>query len=55
MARDLGKGNFGSVFLAREKSRKLIVALKVMYKQQIKDMGIEKQLEREINIQGHLR
>ncbi|GAN03366.1 aurora kinase A-B [Mucor ambiguus] len=55
VARDLGKGNFGSVFLAREKSRKLIVALKVMYKQQIKDMGIQKQLEREINIQGHLR
>ncbi|OAD02167.1 hypothetical protein MUCCIDRAFT_74093 [Mucor lusitanicus CBS 277.49] len=55
VARDLGKGNFGSVFLAREKSRKLIVALKVMYKKQIKDMGIQKQLEREINIQGHLR
>ncbi|KAG2206061.1 hypothetical protein INT46_008247 [Mucor plumbeus] len=55
IGKTLGRGNFGSVFLAREKVSGFIVALKVMYKEQLIAAGIEKQLKREIEIQGHLR
>lgn len=55
IGKTLGRGNFGSVFLAKEKASGFIVALKVMYKRQLKAIGIEKQLRREVEIQGHLR
>lgn len=55
IGKTLGRGNFGSVFLAREKASGFIVALKVMYKKQLIAAGIERQLKREIEIQGHLR
>ena len=32
IGRPLGKGKFGSVYLAREKSKKYIVALKILFK-----------------------
>ena len=32
IGRPLGKGKFGSVYLAREKSKKYIVALKLLFK-----------------------
>ncbi|KAI7899949.1 kinase-like domain-containing protein [Cokeromyces recurvatus] len=51
----LGKGNFGHVYLAREKESGFIVALKVLYKSELAKTGIEKQLRREVEIQGHLR
>ncbi|OBZ89650.1 Aurora kinase A [Choanephora cucurbitarum] len=51
----LGKGNFGHVYLAREKASGFIVALKVLYKSELTKTGIEKQLRREIEIQGQLR
>lgn len=55
IGRPLGRGNFGHVYLAREKESGFIVALKVMYKQELKSSKIEKQLRREVEIQGHLR
>jgi serine/threonine protein kinase len=53
IAKRLGNGKFGRVYLAREKSSKYIVALKVMLKSQLH--GVEHQLRREIEIQARLR
>lgn len=55
IGRALGKGKFGHVYLAREKKSGFIVALKVLYKSELETHGIEKQLRREVEIQGHLR
>nr|XP_018914361.1 PREDICTED: probable serine/threonine-protein kinase dyrk2 [Bemisia tabaci] len=55
IGRALGKGKFGSVYLAREKKSKYIVALKVLFKSQIFEANFEYQLKREIEIQTHLR
>lgn len=51
----LGKGKFGNVYLAREKSSGFIVALKVLFKTQILKANVSHQLKREIEIQTHLR
>jgi serine/threonine protein kinase len=51
----LGRGKFGNVYLAREKSHGFICALKVMYKSQLAKANVEYQLRREIEIQSHLR
>ncbi|KAM7287433.1 aurora kinase A-like [Ixodes scapularis] len=53
--RPLGKGKFGNVYLAREKSCKFIIALKVMFKSQLQKNEVEIRLRREIEIQSHLR
>jgi len=50
----MGRGKFGHVYLAREKRSKFIVALKVLYKQQLVKMNAEHTLQREIEIQSHL-
>ncbi|KAH8022174.1 hypothetical protein HPB51_022307 [Rhipicephalus microplus] len=55
IGRPLGKGKFGNVYLAREKTTKYVVALKVMFKSQLQKSGMEHQLRREIEIQSHLR
>lgn len=55
IGRPLGKGKFGNVYLAREKKSKFIVALKVLFKSQLQQAGVEHQLRREIEIQAHLR
>ena len=55
IGKPLGKGKFGSVYLAREKRSKYIVALKVLKKAQLLKAGVEHQLRREIEIQSHLR
>lgn len=55
IGKPLGKGKFGNVYLAREKKSKFVVALKVLYKSQLKKNGVENQLRREIEIQSHLR
>uniref|UniRef100_A0A6S8XAE1 Aurora kinase n=1 Tax=Ditylum brightwellii TaxID=49249 RepID=A0A6S8XAE1_9STRA len=55
IGKPLGRGKFGSVYLAREKNTKYIVALKVLQKSQLLKAGVEHQLRREIEIQSHLR
>jgi aurora kinase A len=55
IGRPLGKGKFGTVYLAREKKSKFIVALKVLFKKELKKAQVELQLRREIEIQTHLR
>jgi len=54
IGKPLGRGKFGSVYLAREKQTKYIVALKVLKKSQLLKSGVEHQLRREIEIQSHL-
>uniref|UniRef100_A0A8C3C499 non-specific serine/threonine protein kinase n=1 Tax=Cairina moschata TaxID=8855 RepID=A0A8C3C499_CAIMO len=55
IGRPLGKGKFGNVYLAREKQSKFILALKVLFKTQLEEAGVEHQLRREVEIQSHLR
>ena len=55
IGRPLGRGKFGSVYLAREKKSKFVVALKVLFKSQLQQAQVEHQLRREIEIQSHLR
>ncbi|KAM3588595.1 spindle assembly checkpoint kinase [Umbelopsis sp. WA50703] len=55
IGRALGKGKFGHVYLAREKRSGYIVALKVLYKTELAHSNIERQLRREVEIQGNLR
>ncbi|EGR28171.1 protein kinase domain protein [Ichthyophthirius multifiliis] len=54
IGKQLGRGKFGSVYLAREKKSNFIVALKVLDKQQLQMNKIEHQIRREIEIQSHL-
>ena len=51
----LGKGKFGRVYLARHRASGYIVALKVLFKAELAEGRVEKQLRREIEIQSHLR
>jgi len=55
IGKPLGKGKFGSVYLAREKSAKFIVAIKVLFKSQLRKSKMETQLRREIEILIKLR
>lgn len=55
IGKPLGRGKFGSVYLAREKKSKFVVALKVLFKSQLQKSNVEHQLRREIEIQSHLR
>ena len=57
LGKRLGRGKFGSVYLARYKKRDppFICAIKVLYKQQLSKGNVEHQLRREIEIQGNLR
>lgn len=55
IGKPLGRGKFGNVYLARERSSQYIVALKVLFKSQLQSSGVEHQLRREIEIQSHLR
>ena len=55
IGKPLGRGKFGSVYLAREKKSKFVVALKVLFKSQLLNSNVEHQLRREIEIQSHLR
>ncbi|VDK45902.1 unnamed protein product [Anisakis simplex] len=55
VGRPLGKGKFGNVYLAREIASKFVVAIKVLYKEQLAKNGVQQQLRREIEIQYHLR
>jgi aurora kinase A len=55
IGKPLGRGKFGSVYLAREKRSQFIVALKVLFKSQLMKSCVEHQLRREIEIQSHLK
>ncbi|KAI6702641.1 hypothetical protein NL676_011777 [Syzygium grande] len=55
IGKPLGKGKFGRVYLAREVKSKYIVALKVIFKEQIEKYRIHHQLRREMEIQTSLR
>ncbi|KAG0647525.1 Serine threonine-kinase ark1 [Hyphodiscus hymeniophilus] len=56
IGRPLGKGKFGRVYLARERSSGFVCALKVLHKNEIQHGGgVERQVRREIEIQSNLR
>jgi len=55
VGRALGKGKFGNVYLAREQKTKYVLALKVMFKNELKKHGVVHQVRREVEIQSHLR
>jgi len=56
MGRALGKGKFGRVYMVRTKSEpKYILAMKTLYKSEIVQGKVEKQVRREIEIQQNLR
>jgi serine/threonine protein kinase len=44
IGKPLGRGKFGHVYLAREKVSKFLVALKLLYKLQLVNNNVEKQL-----------
>ncbi|KAF7551589.1 hypothetical protein G7Z17_g4909 [Cylindrodendrum hubeiense] len=54
IGRPLGKGKFGRVYLAKERTTGFICALKVLHKCELKG-DIQKQVRREIEIQSNLR
>lgn len=55
IGKPLGKGKYGRVYMAREKSSQFIVALKVILKSKLKGFQSKSQLRREIEIQSNLR
>ena len=55
MGRPLGKGKFGRVYMVRTKNPNYILALKTLYKSEIVQSKVEKQIRREIEIQQNLR
>lgn len=50
----MGKGKFGRVYLAKERSTGFVCALKVLHKAEIEQGKVEKQVRREIEIQSNL-
>jgi aurora kinase len=55
IGRPLGKGKFGRVYLARERSTGFVCALKTLYKSELQNSSAEKQVRREVEIQSNLR
>ncbi|XP_060970237.1 serine/threonine-protein kinase Aurora-3-like isoform X2 [Cannabis sativa] len=55
IGKPLGKGKFGRVYLAREIKSKYIVALKIIFKEQMEKHSMHNQLKREMEIQTSLR
>ncbi|KAL9228975.1 hypothetical protein vseg_004497 [Gypsophila vaccaria] len=55
IGKPLGKGKFGRVYLARENKSKYIVAIKVIFKEQIEKYRLHHQLRREMEIQMSLQ
>lgn len=55
MGAHLGRGKFGRVYLARERSTHFMVAMKVLFKQELQNSGCERQVLREIEIQSRLK
>lgn len=55
IGRELGTGKFGQVYLAREKTSLMVVALKVLVKEQLKAAGVAHQLRKEVEIHSRIR
>jgi aurora kinase len=55
LGRPLGRGKFGQVWLARERKRGYIVALKILIKSEIESSENLRQIRREIEIHAHLK
>ncbi|XP_037960928.1 aurora kinase B-like [Teleopsis dalmanni] len=55
MGAPLGRGKFGRVYIARERVSKYLVAMKVLFKNELRQGHVEKQVLREIEIQSHLK
>uniref|UniRef100_A0A1I7Z5K3 Aurora kinase n=1 Tax=Steinernema glaseri TaxID=37863 RepID=A0A1I7Z5K3_9BILA len=55
IGRSLGRGKFGTVFLARDRKSKFVVALKVITKKQIEKYSMVSQIGREVSIQYEMR
>ncbi|KAI1300679.1 hypothetical protein EDD11_006058 [Mortierella claussenii] len=55
LARPLGKGQFGRVYLMRERQSGFVVAMKVLQKSELLKYNMEHQLRREIDIQSNLK
>lgn len=51
----MGRGKFGRVYLAREKTTHAVIALKMLFKSEIIKGGMQHQVIREIEIQKHLK
>ncbi|XP_055295402.1 aurora kinase B [Sitodiplosis mosellana] len=51
----LGKGKFGRVYVARERKTHFMVAMKIMFKSELTNGRVEKQVLREIEIQSRLK
>lgn len=54
IGKPLGKGKFGRVYLARERTTGFVCALKVLHKSELSAGKVEKQVRREIEIQSNL-
>jgi aurora kinase len=55
IGKPLGKGKFGRVYLAKERSSGFVCALKVLHKSELQQGGVQRQVRREIEIQANLR
>ena len=54
IGKPLGKGKFGRVYLAKDRSSGFVCALKVLHKSELQQGRVEKQVRREIEIQSNL-
>ncbi|KER33164.1 hypothetical protein T265_00865 [Opisthorchis viverrini] len=55
IGRQLGRGKFGTVFLAKTRETGFLCAIKVIFKKQIVKNGLEHQIRREVEIMSHLQ
>lgn len=55
MGSRLGRGKFGHVYMARERFSQYMVAMKVMFKDELRKGRVERQILREIEIQTRLK
>ncbi|KAA0193749.1 Aurora kinase A [Fasciolopsis buskii] len=55
IGRQLGRGKFGTVFLAKTKKSNFVCAIKVIFKKQIVKNKLEHQVRREVEIMCHLQ
>lgn len=51
----MGRGKFGRVYCAKERRSGHIIALKILFKDEMVKYGVERQVLREIEIQSHLK